>query len=400
MPPGICRRTFQPAFTTGSGIYKSTNGGTTFSLLSGGPDAAINFPLCADISSTGILYVTYTTAWDGGAGLVYKYSTLGIGANITPTATNGTGFAGIDVCDTDPNKIITFTWKWGWNNNGAQGISYSENGGTSWNNKSFLLSNFNDTPWWDSNDLQWTYSAGAMFDPNDPKKVWFTHGYGVMTARDITVANPIYDSPMLGLEELVVLQVFAAPSPNTNSLYAAVADVRGFRIQNRDVVPTATIDNGARGMTSCFDYCVADPNFIARVGDDEYYWQSPGWGYKTTDGGNNWIAFGSKPANAAHGNISISATDKNRMVWAPINFSGCGWNVLPYYTTNGGSSWSKVSGIPAGNNDCTEEWSGSRFLVSDRVNGSKFYYYTYTSGGTAAFYRSTNGGQTFSKLMV
>ena len=380
----------------GEGIYKSVDGGANFTLLTGQP-STINFPVFADISSTGVLYVTYTTAWDGGNGLVYKYATSGAGINITPSPTPGGGFAGIDVCDTDPDKIITFTWKWGWQNNAVQGIHYSTNGGATWAAKSFLNANINDPSWWNTNSgLMYTFSGGISFDPIDNKKVWFTHGFGVMTARDITVANPVYDFPMQGLEELVVLQVFTAPSPNTTSLFAAVADVRGFSIDNKDQVPSVAFDNGAFGMTSCFDYCVANPNAIVRVGSNQQYWQSQGWGYKSSDGGLSWSSF-SRPTNAAHGNIAVSATDERNWVWAPTNFSQSGLNVLPYYTTNSGSNWSMVTGIPAGNNDCTEEWSGSRFLVADRVNGSKFYYYSFYNG-TASFYRSINGGQTFAKI--
>ncbi len=380
----------------GNGIYKSTDGGASFSLLSGQPSTS-NFPVCADISSTGILYVTYTTVWDGGSGLVYRYSTYGTGTNITPNPTPGTGFAGIDVSDVDPNKIITFTWKWGWQNNGVQGIHYSANGGANWTAKSFMNANINDPSWWNTNGgLMYTWSGGTAFDPNDDKKVWFTHGYGVTTARDITVANPVYDCPMQGLEELVVLQVFTAPSPNTTNLFAAVADVRGFSIQDKDQVPNSALDNGAFGMTSCFDYCVANPNAIVRVGSNQQYWQSQGWGFKSSDGGLSWSTF-SKPANAAHGNIAVSATDDRRWVWAPTNFTNSGLSVLPYYTTNSGNNWTPVSGIPVGSNDCTEEWSASKFLVADRVNGSKFYYYSFYNG-TASFYRSVNGGQTFTKI--
>lgn len=380
----------------GNGIYKLTDGGDNFSLLTGQP-STVNFPVFADISSTGILYATYTTAWDGGNGLVYKYATSGAGTNITPNPTPGGGFAGIDVCDTDPNKIITFTWKWGWLNNGLQGIHYSTDGGASWAAKSFLTANINDPSWWNTNNgLMYTWSGGISFDPIDNKKVWFTHGFGVMTARDITITNPVYDFPMQGLEELVVLQVFTAPSPNAINLFAAVADVRGFSIENKDQVPSAALDNGAFGMTSCFDYCVANPNAIVRVGSNQQYWQSQGWGYKSSDGGQSWSAF-SRPTDAAHGNIAVSATDERRWVWAPTNIAQSGLNVLPFYTTNSGNNWTPVSGIPVGNNDCTEEWSASKFLVADRVNGSKFYYYSFYNG-VASFYRSINGGQTFSKI--
>ena len=377
---------------SGRGIYKSTNGGTIFALLSGGPTVD-NFPVCADLSSTGILYVTYTTAWDGGSGLVYKYATSGTGTNITPSPATGTGFAGIDVCDSDPNRIVTFSWKWGWNNNGVQGIHYSTNGGTSWAARSF--SNINDPSWYDTdNGIMYSWSGGCAFDLDSTNKVWFTHGYGVMIANNITLASPVYNFPMKGLEELVVLQVMTPKAPNTNDLFAAVADVRGFAVSDRDVVPSATIDNGTFGMTSCFDYCEADPNYVVRVGDNQQYWQSSGFGFVSTNGGTGWSAFTSKPTNAAHGNIAVSATTKTTWVWAPLNYSGCGWNVLPYYTTNGGTSWTACTGIPAEDNTCTEEWSGSKFLVADRVNGNKFYYYS-DYWGAARFYKSTDAGRTF-----
>ena len=377
----------------GNGVYKSTDSGLSFTLLPGGP--SINYkPVCGAIASDGTLYVTYASAWDTGDGKVYKYPATGPGVNITPSNNAGTSFAGIDVCDTDPNRIVTFQWRFGQ----TKGIHLSTNGGNSWTTKTCLSANIKDPEWWHTvGATDWNWSGGITFDPQNANKVWFTHGYGVFRTDDINASKPIWDVPMKGLEELVVLQVFSAPSPNSQKLYAAVADVRGFAISDLNQLPSTCFEKESFGMTSSFDFCVADPNYLVRVGDNEQYWQSKGFGYVSTNGGQSWNSFPSKPKDAAHGNIAISATNKLNWVWAPINYSGCGWNVLPHYTNDGGKTWLQCSGIPTGNNDCTEEWSASRFLVADRVNGSKFYYYSFT-GGTSKFYRSTDGGQTFSQV--
>jgi xyloglucan-specific exo-beta-1,4-glucanase len=386
------------AGVAGLGVYKTTDGGSNWVLLTGGPD--VNFkPVCADVSSTGILFVTYSNAnidkkWDdGGDGRVYRFSTAGVGTNITPSNYYGMNFSGIDVSNSDPNKIITFEWKYGNNN----GIHYSTNGGTNWSARKYTNQKVTKPSWYDETNSTWTFAGGIAFDPENGKKIWLTTGFGVMTMEDVEQSDPTYVYRMKGLEELVVMQVFSVPEPNSQKLYAAVADVRGFSILDRNQVPTACFDNGTFGMTSSIDYCVADPNYLVRVGDNEQYWQSTGFGYVSSNGGQSWNSFPSKPKNAAHGNIAISATNKQNWVWAPINYSGCGWNVLPHYTNDGGKTWFQCSGIPAGNNDCTEEWSASRFFVADRVNGFKFYYYTFTNG-TSKFYRSTNGGQTFSQV--
>jgi photosystem II stability/assembly factor-like uncharacterized protein len=377
----------------GSGVYKSTDSGSSFTLLPGGP--TINYkPVCGAIASDGTLFVTYASAWDSGDGKVYKFPAAVSGVDITPANSVGTSFAGIDVSDSDPNRIVTFQWKFGQ----TKGIHLSTNGGISWTTKTCLSANIKDPEWWHTvGATDWNWSGGIIFDPQNANKVWLTHGYGIFRTDDINAANPIWDVPMKGLEELVALQVFSAPSPNSQKLYAAVADVRGFTISDYNQLPATCFEKESFGMTSSIDYCVADPNYLVRVGDNEQYWQSKGFGYVSTNGGQSWNSFASMPTNAAHGNIAISATNKRNWVWAPINYSGCGWNVLPHYTTDSGNSWFKSTGIPTGNNDCTEEWSASRFLVADRVNGSKFYYYTFTDG-TSKFYRSTNGGQTFSQI--
>jgi photosystem II stability/assembly factor-like uncharacterized protein len=60
----------------------------------------------------------------------------------------------------------------------------------------------------------------------------------------------------------------------------------------------------------------------------------------------------------------------------------------PLRTTDGGASWSKVSGLPNGPEG---PWYWGQPLVADKVDGNSFYYYN-----EGKVYRSTDGGESFS----
>ncbi len=379
---------------SGSGIYKSTDGGISFSLLSGGPDVAIYNPVNGSISSDGTLYVTYAQGWsDLLDGRVYKYTASGTGSNITPPNNNGKSFGGINVCPTDPNKIVTIQWRWGEIN----GIHYSSDGGKTWAKKTCSQANFNCPPWWDKNFLSWDYCAGIAFDPLNPKKVWFTFGGGVFITNDITVSNPVYYVEEKNLEELCVVRVCVPPSPCTTTLVATVLDQQGFAFKDVDQVPKAKIGSGF-GQGNSIDYCATNPNFFVRVADDQQWTKPSGFGQYSSDGAATWKNFTTRPTNtSASGNVSISASNQNNWVWAPLNCTTNSVNVMPYYTTNGGTSWVACSGIQAGDNVCSQVYAGSKYLVSDRVNGSVFYYYSYDNTNTY-FYRSIDGGATYAKI--
>ena len=378
---------------SGSGIYKSTDGGTSFSMLSGGPDPAIYNPVNGSMASDGTLYVTYAQGWsDALDGRVYKFSPSGNGTNITPPINNGMNFGGINVCPTDPNKLVTIQWRWG----NIKGIHYSTDGGTTWKVKTCLASIFYCPPWWDKNFLSWDYCAGISFDPVNTNKVWFTFGGGVFITNDITVTNPVYYVEEKNLEELCVVRVCVPPSPCTTKIVTTVLDQQGFAFTDVDQVPNVKIGQGF-GQGNSIDYCVTNPNFFVRVADDQQWTKPTGYAQYSTDGAITWKNFTKPVSTAASGNVAISATNQNVWVWAPLNCSVNGLNVMPYYTTNGGLNWQVCSGLPTGDNVCSQVYAGSKYLVSDKVNGSGFYYYSYDNTNTY-FYRSTDGGVNFAKI--
>jgi photosystem II stability/assembly factor-like uncharacterized protein len=79
--------------------------------------------------------------------------------------------------------------------------------------------------------------------------------------------------------------------------------------------------------------------------------------------------------------VSVSATNPNLFVVALSE-------AQPLRTTDGGASWSAVSGLPNGPKG---PWYWGEPLVADKVDGNTFYYYS-----DAKLYRSTDGGASFS----
>ncbi len=376
----------------GQGIYATSNGGTSWTLLTGGP-ATTAFPVRSSITTAGVLYITYASLEGGSAtGYVYKYSGTGSAlTNITPSGKSGEGFWGIAVDPANENNVATYQW----NPSNGNGIHYSTNGGTSWTSKTFTRVDPSWYPTWSG----WTYSAAMIMDTAAPTKVWLTTGFAVYNTPNISVASPVWTAKMANFEELVVNNVKCPPVVGGAELLTGFADKQGVRVLNKDVVPTATFEPDAFGITTGLAYCEADPNFIVSVGGDQNNgtdWESLNQKYrKSIDNGVTWTNFTRPTTTSVNGNIAVSATDKNRWVIAPKDRMST-FND-PLYTINSGTSWTATTGTPSNKeNGCTEQWSGSEFLVADKVNGMTFYYYCdQNTSGTSGFYVSTNGGGTF-----
>ncbi|OIP81573.1 MAG: hypothetical protein AUK44_09655 [Porphyromonadaceae bacterium CG2_30_38_12] len=380
------------------GVYKSVDGGTNWTLLSGGPATNL-FPIRSSIANDGTVYFTYaSTDNDGGSGAVYKYTGSGNLIDVTPANKISEGFWGVAVDPLNSNKVATYQWRPG----NGNGIHYSSNGGASWTSMGFSAASRVEPSWYPSWS-GYTYSAAMIMDPLDTKNVWLTTGFAAYNTPDISNAASIWTAKMNNFEELVVNIVSCPPAVEADAadLIAGFADKQGFRIQNRDIMPTKTVEPEAFGIMTGIAYCEADPNFIVTVGGSQNGGTNsesgaPKYRY-STDNGKTWTNFTAPTTTSVNGNIAVSATDKNRWVIAPKNRQGT-FN-QPYFTTDGGKTWTMVSGLPVNvANDCTEQWSASEFLVADKVNGMTFYYYTHqqvAGTSTSGFYKSTDGGATF-----
>ncbi len=348
---------------TAADVSRSTNGGSSFSLVSGSP---INVHKAA-IHKNGTMYVTAETGvfkWNGASWL-----------NISP-ATN-TVYLGIDVNPANNNQVIVNQHAYSLGNNQ---VYTSTNGGVNWKNITDSMTNdFMEVPFKPESQF-----ASSIFDfcwdPFNANKVFFTDWYNVFQTNNILASQVSWKVRASGHEEIVTTGVLSCPPFGANSLLSCTADVGGFQHTSATSPPTASLvallpymDNGS-GVA----FSENNTNFIARVGSNG--WDGAGVGGYSTNGGVSFTAFPNLPGS--RGRIAISASSET-MLWSTQ--SG-----FTYRSANRGSQWTKINTIPKSIIGGSDVFVYANPLASDKVNGNKFY--TYNAG---KIYVSTNGGASF-----
>lgn len=364
----------------GTNLYKSTNGGQTWSAVSGAPTGVQ--PHQAIIASNRMMYFTYSDAPGPNGvtkGSVWKYNlTTSAWTEIRPSpASDQGGYSGLTVDATNPNIVMVGTICRWWPNDQ---IFRTTDGGSSWKacgTGTNITRDASPSPYlrWgaadDSGLKTGNWVSGIAIDPFNSNKVIYATGATVWGCDKISNVDNnqaiTWQVKAAGIEQTAVL---ALASPNAGpSLLSGVGDVCGF-------VHTDITKSPAKGMIDPtykngedVDFAELNPSKFVIIGHD----YTPNYfGSYSTDAGVTWTKFSSIPSSAQDGTISLSANG-NTIVWAPKNGA-------PSRSTNNGSSWTQVTGI-----------GGSATVVSDRVNSSKFYG---IMGST--LYRSTDGGVSFS----
>lgn len=370
----------------GSGVYRSEDGGKSWSLLASGPDPSQN-PQQAVVASDGTLYVTFFTSPSNPQGSVWKYQS-GKWTQITPET--GRNYSAIAGDAHDPNTLMVATYPFS-----PEGLYRSTDGGDHWQT---VKLNVEAVKWWPDWHL-YTLMGGLAINPDRPKQVWLTTGFGVMQTEDITARPSNWCTRMDNLEELVVFVVKSPPVPN-GAVFSGVADMHGFRHESLSTIPNQNYENGKFGDTTGIDFSEADPNIVVRVGSSPGKGgreDSQGLGAYSSDNGRTWEPFAALPSGAANGKVAVSATlqanDKPIIVWAPQG------DVYPQRSLDGGKTWIPVQGAP--NRTTLQLWFSSQAIASDRVDGSLFYLYKYSEQpNQGAFYRSMDGGTTWSQTVA
>lgn len=355
----------------GSNLYKSSDAGVTWSVVTGTP-AALQ-PHGAALDATGMMFLTYGNgAGPGvdGTGAVWKYDTKTlVWTSITPSGSWG-GYGGVSIDKKKPGTLMVATAvNWG----GGAKIYRSTNGGTNWKT---LGDNWNqqplDAPYTGTGTGNWIESL--KIDPFNSGRVMYVTGAGIWATNDVTENDfnrqSHWKTATKGIEEAGAYHILSPPSGAM--LFSGFGDIGGFR--HEDITVSPPVKNWF-GWTygHGIDFAQNNTNLLVRCTS-----ATPS-GYISTNNGVTWTAFKSQAVPGAGNNgekIQLSA-DGNSIVWSPEN-------LMPYYSKDKGTTWTACKGLPVGNNS----------VSSDRVNDSKFYYYHQSTG---YLYVSVDGGVNFTK---
>ncbi|HEU0176885.1 MAG TPA: xyloglucanase [Blastocatellia bacterium] len=376
----------------GNSVYRSTNGGATWSAVPGQPTGFL--PHHGVLASNGMLYISYSDGagpYDGEKGDVWRFDTSnGAWTLISPVPSSSSddyfGYGGLTVDAQNPNIIMVAALNSWWPDTM---LFRSLNGGSTWTriwdftsypNRSFrYLQNITAAPWLTFNanpqlpeitpKLGWMV-GDLEIDPFNSDRMMYGTGATIYGSDDLTTwdtGGQIHISvKAIGLEETAVLDLISPPSGAP--LLSGVGDICGFR-HNSLTTPTTMMGSPTFVSTTSLDYAELSPTFIVRVGNANAGTNRSGFSF---DGGTSWFQGSTEPGGVTGGGSVAAAANASRVVWSP---SGAAVN----FSTNNGSSWTQSAGIP----------SGAR-VGSDRVNPMKFYGF---ANGT--FYVSTNGGANF-----
>ena len=359
----------------GTGVYHSTNGGVSWTLTKSTPatfqhmivDQNGNVWLC-DNSGSGHLF-KYTGNWS---------SMSGAGSDCHSIAVNPSNARDVYI-GTNSGKLILST-----------------NDGRSWVGPTSVSISATDIPWLAWANDSWLSNGDMRFDPSQPDLLYFAEGTGVLyTNPPTTNTAVVWTSHSAAIEQLVSNWIISPPGGNP---IVASWDRPAFTITDPEAYQVRYGINNATEIqhgASC-DWASLASSTIVCIADTSYADSS---GY-SSNGGSTWSTFSALPSEIGktYYGGSIAASTRTNFVWVPSN---CG---DPFYTTNGGSSWTKIviSGIPG--NDCG--WHPAYYLdrqivIADRANPNTFYMYNdgVATASAAGFWKSSDGGATWSQVV-
>lgn len=347
----------------GSGIFKSTDGGSTFSHMTGSP---LNPARMQVVNNE--LFITHS-------GGVVLYSG-NVWQNITPSAGNGRNFVGLAVSPSDNNKIIVAERYGSFYNP----IYKTTNKGSSWTliNSGAGAYNRNVTvPWWSSSRFSSATSAFAMV-PGTAGELYYTDWFGVWHTPDVWASKTDWHTIVSGHEETVVLTLVAPPSGAL--VYSGMADNFGFRHLAVSGYPLKKLYPLNEGFSIAV--CELFPSNIAILGSTS--WSGDPTRLSISDNyGETWTDR-ILPAGTLLGKIAVSSVDPDKMIYV----AGAG---AAYYSTDRGTSWNICQGAPDAAIRLTDIWNKDFAIAADLVNGNKFYLFK-----SGILYSTVNGGASWS----
>jgi len=385
------------AWSYGNGIYKSTNGGTSWTLINSGVGANTSTNWAFD-SLTGYVYCVDFS------GNIWQY-TASAG---TPAWTQATQPSLARDVACDPNLanhlvIVDGSGKVSESTNGTTFGSYTQH------NQTGQPITTGDIPWMTL--FNGCNADRVSFNPTIPSP------YTIFGAsdRDFLVTswtgalsnavNISWTSQARGIEQLVTNCVIV---PNSAKPIIGIWDSGLFAQLNLSVYPPPTNswpNTVAVNECESLDYAYNNFNFIAALvdggaGNDS---NNPDISAFSSDGGNTWTRLATPPPGANVGG-NIAASTNTNVMFAPAASGVVGHQ--PYFTTNFSASptWTG-STLPSNQTSWTNfhipvNAHGGRYVAADKAVANTFYLLFPNGTNGAEIYQSNNNGSTWGNSIV
>jgi photosystem II stability/assembly factor-like uncharacterized protein len=371
-----------------NGVFKSVDGGDTWTKLAGGPGTLGR----TEVASDGTVYgMGEAQAWRFKANTWTKLAPEFAGDIVT-----------VAVSPKDPKRVIAVS--------GSGGASQSVNGGDTWTKLERSYTGAGDIPWLGWTDQSYFSTAQVRFDPTQENRLWTAMGTGVYrTDFTSTATSFTWQSQSRGIEQLVGNDVIAPPG---GDVVVGAWDFGTFYKDNLDEYASERAVSKRFNSVWQLDYQQNNPKFmVGNTSDHRFCCAEDGLsiqaGY-SQDGGKSWTRFVSIPKIAGKesdpfafgfGSIAVNAGDPDNIVWLPT------FNRTPFYTLDRGKTWSRVNlpGLEAEGDEAGSHFAlflNRKTLVADRSQPGTFYlaHSGVKDGKGAGLYRTTDSGKTWARV--
>ncbi len=363
------------------GLYKSVDKGASWSKIGGSPSGLRR----AAQNNSGVMFFA---AADG----VWKYDGSSW-TDITPAVCEG-GYAGIDINPDDESHIVAVMY--GYNAHIFSGVVSGNDcvwtdkvcggaNGVVWNNESIFESQLSMP-----SDIKFVGSSKRILVPD-----WF----GIFAVEDITASTITVNRFSDGISNTVANTVKAISGGNYEVM-AGYADINACKWETDTSEALSAAADGGDILCDVtqIDYCESAPQFIAKAGvflttADPEDMDRELLGLETsTDGGDTWSVklldddiFGTSRAGLVAMSSNVGASGYPTLVMAGLDGL--------YYSTDYGTTWNKSANGPA---DISEPlWTCNKPVISDRCADNTFYACDHNGD----FYVSRDGGVSFTKTL-
>ncbi len=373
------------AVSYGNGVYRSRDGGGSWSKIS--PAAIASVGYLRVLGNGDVMVTSRSDPTDLKAlGEVWRFRG-GAWSEVTPTPSDNWRVVAAD--PRTPGLVAAMA-------SGGR-LALSRDYGATWKVLKRTQDSTGDVGW-----LAWALNGGTnfmsvgeiAFDPVRAGRLWFAEGTGVWYADvDAGAATVDWHSQSRGIEQLVPTGVVAPPGGKP---LLTAWDRPLFRSEAPETYPTRYGPVNRFGSAWSIDWSVSDPDYVVANVASHQWPSDPSTSGYSTDGGKTWNKFSSIPQGSTNavttfgfGSMAVSAP--GNIVWVPA------YGRRPEYTKDGGRTWLPIT-LPGVSNyslvDNKAYYVNRQVIAADKTTPGTFYLYVLNTGT----YRTTDGGRSWTQM--